>query len=293
MRFPVIIFLLGTLASSCMDVVDIETADAPPLLTVDAWLNDQNVTQIIKLSKSQEYFDTSFVEGVQGASVVVEVSDGRELSFQDDGSGIYTWTPNGEILGTIGDVFSLVIEVENRQIIGNSTLRASPEIDSIVFEYREDDIRGADGIYAQFFARDLPGLGDTYWIKTFKNEQYLNKPSEINLAYDAGFDAGAEIDGLIFIPPIRESINPIPDEDEEDNAPWEVGDIIRVEIHSLNVESFDFMSRVRDEILNGTNTIFASPIANTSSNLRDISSGETVLGAFNVASISIRQVVVQ
>ena len=66
--------------------------------------------------------------------------------------------------------------------------------------------------YCEFFARDLLGLGNSYWIKSFKNDTFLNRPSEINIAFDASFDAGGEVDNLIFIPPIRDNINPNDDD---------------------------------------------------------------------------------
>ena len=49
-----------------------------------------------------------------------------------------------------------------------------------------------------FFARDPFGAGDTYWIKTYKNGSFLNKPQELNIAYDAAFDGGSASDGIVF-----------------------------------------------------------------------------------------------
>ncbi|MEM6631900.1 MAG: DUF4249 domain-containing protein [Bacteroidota bacterium] len=288
----------GLVLSSCEDVIDVDLVDAEPILVVDAWLNNQSIPQEIRLTRSQPYFDSSIPPGIEDASVLLRSSSGitREFMYQADGT--YAWIPDaGEVLGTVGDSFFLEINWEGNTYSSSSSLKRVPRIDSIVTENRTDEIFGPDGIYAQFFARDPLGVGDTYWIKTFKNGEFLNKPSELNIAYDAGFDPGSRIDGLIFIPPIREFINRIPDEDNEaddgDVPPYEVGDLIRVEIHSINLEVFRFMETARDQMRNGENTIFAIPLANTRGNVRKEATGELVLGIFVVSAISSLEIEVE
>ena len=254
---------------SCQDVIDVQTADAPAELVVDAWLTNQSQEQRIILNLSQPYFDNSPAPTVNDAVVLVEnTSQGSTFSFMSQGNGAYTWAPvSGETIGQPGDEFQLSIVVGDERYSAVSQMNPVPEIDSVTHEFRTDEIIGPDGIYAQFFARDLPGLGDTYWIKTFKNGQFLNKPQELNIAYDAGFDAGARLDQLIFIPPIRELVNRVPDEDNPDDdimiPPYKEGDSVRVEIHSITHEAFFFMERARDQMINGDNTIFTIPIAET------------------------------
>ena len=287
-QYMIVIFL-GSYLISCEDVIEIDTDTADALLTVDAWLNDLPEDQVIRLTKSQPYFQNEFSPAVIGASVSIISDDGEAFIFEDQGDGNYIWSVAGDsTLGKLGSQYTLMIDVEGRQISSVTSMQPVPVIDSIVQEFREDELGGPDGIYAQFFARDIPGLGNTYWIKTFKNGLFLNKPEEINLAYDGGFDAGAEIDGIIFIPPIRELVNPVPDSAEADNdvPPYEVGDRIRVEIHSISLEAFLFLESARNEILNGSNTIFASPIANSPGNVYSVSDDQEVLGVFCVSSVS-------
>lgn len=283
--FPVLV--AGLVIAGCEDVVEVQTADAPTQVVVDAWLNNQPEPQEIKLTYSQPYFNADFAQPVIGATIEVTSSQGKEFIFEETAPGTYTWMGNdGEILGMPGDQFDLNIEWENLTLTATSIMPPVPLIDSIQQEFRDDELSGPDGIYTQFFARDLPGLGNTYWIKTFKNDRYLNKPEEINLAFDAGFDGGSQLDGLIFIPPIRELTNPIPDDFPAEDPPYQAGDRIRVEIHSITLEAFEFMSMVRDQILNGNNTIFASPIANSEGNINSDEPTGEVLGVFCVSAVS-------
>lgn len=294
-----VIYLLLTLflIAGCQDVIDVELDPAPARLVVDAWLNDKPEAQLIRLTQSTPYLDASPVPAVSGAEVVITSDDDRTLIFTDEGNGNYRWTPeDGQNIGPVGTTFTLNIIWNNTPYTATSVMRPVPAIDSITQEFRVDELVGPDGIYAQFFARDLLGLGNAYWIKTFKNGIFLNKPQELNIAFDAGFDPGAELDGLIFIPPIRELVNRIPDQDnpeDDDNVPpWAAGDTILVEIHSLNVPAFAFLDIARDQMTNGDNTIFAIPLANAKGNIVS-AGGDEVLGIFNVAAVSMMQKVIE
>ncbi len=283
-----ILSLLFVAIMSCEDVIDVQISDAPTQWVVDAWLTNQPESQIIKLGRSQPYFMADRTVGVAGAHVQLLRSDGAVFTFVESAPGEYVYDDVNGLgdLGSVGDGFRLEIVVGGDRLAGETLMFPVPEIDSISQEFRSDFVFGPDGIYAQFFARDLPGLGNTYWIKTFKNGAFLNKPQEMNFAFDAGLSGGTQIDGIVFITPIREAINPIPDDFTDAPPPWQPSDEIRVEIHSMSLDAFDFMTRARDQILNGSNGIFAAPLANSKGNIRNESSSEEVLGVFNVAAVS-------
>jgi len=268
---------------SCEDVIEVDLEDGGTQLVVDGWISDVDAPQTIKLTLSQQYFENATPPPVTDAEVTLTRQDGEVFEFLHSSEGNYIWTPTDGGLGITDDVFTLNIEYNNVTFSSTTSILRTPVIDSIGIEYREDEIFTGEGNYAQFYARDFVGLGDTYWIKTYRNGAYLNKAQELNIAYDAGFDAGTGIDALIFIPPIRELVNPL----NEDllPSPYDVGDEIRVEIHSISNEAFNFLEIARDQINNGDNGIFALPLANTRTNVI-ASDGSLVLGFFNIAGVS-------
>ena len=67
--------------------------------------------------------------------------------------------------------------------------------------------------------------------------------------------------------------------------PYEEGDTVLVELHSINNQAFNFLEIARDQINNGDNGIFSIPLANTRSNIT-ASDDSLVLGFFNVAGVS-------
>jgi hypothetical protein len=290
----IILGFLAMILFGCEDVIDIDIDSSGGDLVIDAWIDTRSQTQSIRLALSQEYFDNTNPPVVDNAIVTVTNTTTNTVNLFDEvnGSGEYKWTPEGDAtLAKVGDALTLKITYNGDEYTASTIVKRVPVIDSIGQEFRENEIFLDDGIYVQFFARDFVGTGDAYWIKSFKNGAFLNEATDINIAFDAGFDAGSQIDGIVFITPIREFIN-AKDEDGIDQ-PWTKGENIMVEIHSLSTDAFNFMEIARDQITNGDNGIFSLPLANARSNIRRQSDGKSALGFFNVAAVTSRSKVIE
>lgn len=274
----------------CNEVVPIEIEEAPRMFVIDAWVNNLPEEQMIKLSYTQPYFEPNQMEGIENGFIYIESQNNPVRRFLHRGNGEYIWTPkNGERIGAIGDEFRLFVAFDNQLFIGLSTMNPAPKIDSIVQRLRRNQLNNGDGIYAQFFAKDLPGQGDAYWIKTYKNGVFLNKPSELNIAFDAGVDFGANIDGVTFIPTIRDMVNRVPDENDPLGdmiaPPYERGDSIHIEIHSLTLEAFRFLKVAKNQTNRANNAIFSIPHANPRGNIINTLNNELAIGMFCVSAV--------
>ncbi|MBX2963439.1 MAG: DUF4249 domain-containing protein [Cyclobacteriaceae bacterium] len=291
-------FILGWLIwcaalVGCETIIDPALKPAVPVLVVDAWITNQSEPQVIRLTKTQSYFDSTLPLGVKGAQVRVEGSDGKIYMFieSDTDAGAYVWIPaDNEVFGETGLIYQLRISSEGEEYIASTPMGRVPPVDSITFRLQEGNQFVTDLYLAEFWATDPLEAGDTYWIKTYKNGVLLNKPSEINLAYDAGFSRGGNFSGVVFIAPIRTAINPF-DQDENNNflSPYEVGDSLYVELHSLSEASFDFLTQVvvQTDRPGGFSELFATPLANVSTNINNVNpNGKKAVGFFNVASVS-------
>jgi hypothetical protein len=283
--------------SSCEDVIEVDLAAGDNQLVVDAWINNLSETQTITLTRTISYFNSSNPPVETGATVQIIEDDGTVYNFEDeDNNGTYLWKPaNGESFGRIGGTYGLSIVTEDGvEYVSASSMKRIMPIDSIVLEDREEEFGFPAGIYAELFARDFLGEGDAYWIKSFKNDAFLNKPQEINLAWDAAFTPGSGVDGVIFIGPIRQFINRVADTgddavDDFDTPPWALGDSIKVEIHSLNPEAFLFLEQSLTQMTIGDAGIFAEPPANVPTNIVTLNSEEAsdqAIGFFNVSAVS-------
>ena len=288
--FIVSIISLTTLFFSCDDKIDLGLPDSDPVIVVDAWLNNLPETQQIVLTWSQNYFDTNEPAGITDAQVIV--TDGTEtFEFVHSEQGKYTWTPpTGETFGTIGSEYTLTINIDEEEFTSVTEMNKVPTVDSVTFSFEPKDNFFPDSYLGEFWSRDIKGEGNTYWIKSYKNGELLSKPSEMNIAYDAGFSKGGELDNLIFIPPIRNAVNPF-DEDQNGDfvSPFEDGDELYVEIHSISEDAFNFLTNVRIQTdrPGGFAELFAQPLSNVPTNIVSSNPNATKLaqGFFNVAAI--------
>lgn len=271
--------------TNCEDPIEVPSQFEAPQLVIDAWLTDvPDQPQTIRLSETVPYFAGGEPKLIEGASVTVCRDNGATcFDFVDTGRGNYVWTPAaGESLGQVGDVFTLQMEVDGANYTSTTDLARTAMIDSISVFFEPESIFTPEGLYGELFARDQPGRGDTYWIRSYRNDTLLNRPNEITVVYDATFDAGANIDGVYFISPIRTSINRVNDEFQP--IPYQPGDRIYVEVHSINRTAYDFLNIATEQIQN--EGIFAVPIANAPGNVVNEATGETILGIFNVAAVA-------
>jgi hypothetical protein len=274
---------------ACEDEVELNLKDAPPVVVIDAWINNKAEDQKIVLTRSQPYFDNGLPQGISGATVVVTDDLGNTFNFTEESPGEYIWSYEGTTLGEVGRTFSLEIASEGNVYQAASAMRRVPEVDSVVFTFREEgDAFREQGYYGEFVATDLPGAGDTYWIKAYKNDTLLLRPFEINIASDAGFSSGGTIDGVVFIQPIQDAVNPLNDELDA-VIPYEPGDSLYVEIHSITVEAFDFLGQlaIQTQRDGGFDEIFAEPLENLPTNITLVSgpSEEPVVGFFSVSAV--------
>lgn len=290
-----VVLALAITLASCETTINPRLENSERILVIDAWVNQKMVRQEIKVTRSQPYFENTFPANVPGATVfVTDLTSGEIYPFQE-GVNAYYWDPVVKPFGMIGNTYELTIIADGERFVAQSELRRVPPVEGIKFTYHEETLVIKQEHYmAEFIASDLPGLGDTYWIKAWKNGNFLNNPTELNVVYDAGFSAGQSVDGTSFIIPIRKNfINPldkVPGKTNEFKPPYVVGDSVSVEIHSITPIAFDFLYGLYFQIgrTGGFSELFSMPLANVITNITPASETSTtpVAGFFNVAAVS-------
>ncbi len=286
------ILLVTSIISGCEKVIDVPLEDAPNITVVDAWINDKCESQVITIKQSLPYFEDYDLPGVKGAEVRVIKENGDQFDFIESEitDGEYIWIPPGDSIkiGQVGDRFVLDIKINGFQIGSFSEMRRVPDIDSIDFRLASDNPILKGSYLAQFYASDFIGIGDTYWIKAFKNGEFLSKPSEINIAFDAGFSRGDNVDGVSFNKFIRTGVNPY-DQDENGDiiSPYIPGDSLFVEIHSLTIQAYSYLYEVSVQTNRpgGIAELLAVPLANVPTNIINVTNDEPVTGFFSVSAV--------
>jgi len=288
-RIAIILTVLTLLA--CEDDIRVELPNADPVLAFDAWIYRKAEKQTIRISRTNTYFDASDPEGISGASVMIVDGAGEVFPFLEESPGVYSWLPAhaADTFGDMDQTYFLNVEIDGSNYRAFSYTSRVPNIDSITWRFEEGTFGGDDAYVAEFWARDFVGEGDAYWIRSWKNGTYLNKPQEITLSFDGAFSPGGNADGLTFIQPIRDGINPFELDDEGAFVPPFVApgnDSIYVEINSITPEAWFFWNQViiQTDRPGGFGELFATSLANVESNISS-DDGEQVVGFFCVSAV--------
>jgi hypothetical protein len=292
-QFLKIVWLLPVafLFASCEDIIDVSVDPGPERLVIDAFVNTLPQSQKIRITKSIPYFATPGTEpGVEGAQViVVDTTNGglKIFPFSDSGKGDYIFHPNA-ITGdtfTVGHQYILFVVDGTDTLVSLARLNPTAPIDSLHITYEDGETIGFEkGHYVELKANDLKGYGNTYWIKTFVNDTFRNRIFDINLAYDMTQTPNNQ-DGGEFIWPIRYgAINDFGD-------PKPAGTKVRVEIHSISLETYYYMNQIISESQNGG--LFATPPINIGTNIFnfDAKKKRALGGFFSMSAVSRAEVV--
>jgi hypothetical protein len=288
MKSPLLFLLAATLLlAGCETVINATIESAPSQLAVDAWLTDVPGEQRIKLTKTRNYFDNGAAIPATGAGVVVTDNVGGRFEFTDpDNDGVYSWKPRNDTmrLGVIGRTYALSIAQGGESYVSISRMPRITKIDSILFK-RDNvtPVSSTTGWRGEFWATDTPGATDYYYIRFFRNGKLQNRPGDIELCIDGAFRGSANTDGLVFIRPIRQDINP-------ENL-YALNDTVRVEMRTLQPEGYAFWELLRAQLFNAG--LFATPPVNVPSNLRNVrANGPAAVGFFMVSPVQSRTVTV-
>jgi len=281
----IVIAILAIGLYSCEDPIELDSTFEGEDLVIDAWVDNQNTDQEIRLSFSQDFFDNRLPTTITSADVSI-VNGNTRFTFTHQEDGRFVWSPTGtETLGAVGDELRLEVIYDEELYTSTTQIFRVPPIDSISFQFEDTGLGIDEGFYAQAYIRDFVGQGDCYWIKSTFNDTLQSRPSDINLSFDGVFQPGTANDGSTLIFPIRFNINPF-DDDGGLLRPLEPGDHFEVEVLSISREAFNFLFTAQEQILNGENGIFSIPLANSPSNIVQERTEEEILGIFNVAASS-------
>jgi hypothetical protein len=282
-----VLFILVVIGfTSCEDVIQVKLDEGDPIITIDAFVNDMRSPQKVRLTFTNGYFIQTPNSPVTGATVKVkDLTSGLEYNFTDNNDGNYVFNLNAtDTLGRVGHNYELTVTHQGNVFTSTTRMNRTAQVDSIISEFKEgggfaDTDPGYD---MSFLGFDIPGdTIDYYWIKSYRNGIFFNKGGDINICADGAFGNGA--DGFPFIPPIAQGITPFGER-------FQKNDVCRVEIHSINLETYNFLTQVQTQT---TNTgLFATSPENVKTNIKSSSEKIKVVGWFCMSAVGFRDRIV-
>ena len=271
--------------TSCEDVIQVKLDEGDPMVTIDAFINDMRSQQKVRLTYTDSYFSQKPNQPISGATVILkDLSTGMDYAFSDNNNGDYVLTPTDTF--RIGHEYELTVTHQGIVFKSSSRMNRTTGIDTLVSEFNEGGgIGNAEAGYKfAFLGFDPPGdTIDYYWIKSYRNGVFFNKGGDINICANAAYGEGA--DGFPFITPIAESITPF-------GEVFQKFDVCRVEIHSINLETFNFLNQVFTQTTNSG--LFATSPENVKTNIKNITNDKVkVVGWFCMSAVGFKAGVAQ
>lgn len=271
--------------TSCEDVIQVKLDEGDPMVTIDAFINDMRSQQKVRLTYTDSYFSQKPNQPISGATVnLKDLSTGLDYTFSDNNNGDYVLTPTDTF--RVGHEYELTVTHQGIVYTSSSRMNRTTGIDTLVSEFREGGGlgNGEEGYRFAFLGFDPPGdTIDYYWIKSYRNGVFFNKGGDINICANAAYGEGA--DGFPFITPIAESITPF-------GEVFKKFDVCRVEIHSINLETFNFLNQVFTQTTNSG--LFATSPENVKTNIKNITNNKVkVVGWFCMSAVGFKEGVAQ
>ena len=270
--------------TSCEDVIQVKLDKGNPIVTVDAFINDMRTAQKVRLTFTDDYFSKTKNSPVIGATVSLkDKTNGLIFNFTDNTNGDYVFNLlASDTIGRLNHDYELTVNYKGTTFTSNCKLNRTAQVDSLDVEYKEAGAFGGKaGYYFKFLGFDEPGADDFYWVKSYRNGVYFSTGG-INLAFNGAYSPAA--DGFPFIPPIAEAITPF-------GEVFEKNDICRVEIHSINYETFNLLYQAQAQITNSG--LFATTPENIRTNIVSNDDKVKVVGWFCMSAVGVKQKVAQ
>jgi hypothetical protein len=194
--FAGIAIVIAIAVSSCTEKIELKLDSTYARLVVDGSISTDTIIQVVKLTKSTDYYNNQPAPVVSGA--IVSISDGNDiyqLVENQSQKGIYETTT--KVFGVPGKIY--LLSIKNVDINGDgimeeytaqSDLRPVIPADSIQIAREKQPGAKDTGWVVKVFAKNVPGE-DWFLFKLRKNQIELSDSAHklTSIAYSDGSQA--------------------------------------------------------------------------------------------------------
>lgn len=283
-----ILFLTSLLAfTSCEDVVQVKLDEGSKLYVIDAFVNNLRGIQSIRVVTNDSYFSNREAPPVTGAQVILtDLTISKAYTFTYSSNGYYTYDQGtADTIARVNHQYKLEVTIDGKTYSSLNIQKRPASIDSIGVLPNDGGGFGppsTDSSYICYlFAKDkADNVTDYYWIKTFRNDSLFKASSDLNVCIDGtnGAVINAPQDSIDFTAPGTFL----------GFKSYRKGDKCRVEIHSINRDTYFFFIQASAQINNGG--LFATTPENVKTNILTPSDAKTkAIGRFEVSSVAVKE----
>ena len=277
MQSNIKILLLAILLTACEEATELDLEQTPSKVVIEALLTNKPDYQMVKISRSTEFYGSGQSPRVTNANVKVTDDAGQEYIFihnprnHPDSMGIYI--PETDFLGMVGKTYTLQAIVDDELYEASDQLQTVIPIDSLKFQINEDeeeDPNEPGKIYeVLIFAREPQDQKNYYLFKYYRNDSLtVYNPTDVYYSDDQLL--GEKISGVPS--PVYYGLN----------------DKVRLEVYSLSRNGYVFYNDL-SSILNNDGGGMFGPVP--SSPRTNLSNG--ALGFFQVSAIQEKETFIE
>ena len=257
-----IALLTTVILSSCEKVIQVELNEADREYVIEGQITNFEEMNYIKITKSDDFYETEEFEAVTGATVTVTDEFGNATSFVEVEDGIYQ-SPG--FIATSYTSYDLSVLIDDEEITATTYMPGNTEIDSLPYVF--GSFFGSDGFSAFLYWTD-PGTERNYykynnWLKSDGDLVFDPDPS-ISITEDALFDGIAT--GIPLF-----------------TRQFDLGDTVIVDLMEIDEPNFKYWYAL-SQVVSGQTAAPGNPISNLSGN---------TLGYFGAYNISRDTVVIE
>lgn len=132
---------LYTLTTSCEKIIDVDLNEANPAPVFEAYLENDS-TCYVKASLTSSFYDNSTSPAITNATISISDQLGNSETLSHEGDGIYR---GSSLIGTIGNTYTLSINIDGALYTASSTMPPLTSIDSCTVQDR-GNLFGGGGI---------------------------------------------------------------------------------------------------------------------------------------------------
>ncbi len=313
----ILIILFGFF--SCIDTIDFDIDSEAEQVVILGSITTEPGPYNVTISRSIGFYERFNAAGnrVTDANVRILSDDGQVEVLEHIGAGVYQTNPS-TLRGEVGRSYTLIVTTSNGEVYQSTSelIKPTPEIDSLFFEYEEQQEINNNGVFitnkfavVKTLTKDNPEEGDFYgwtWKGTYSYKTYPELfaipspdgsddiPSPLPCSFlgcscctcwistDENNDLALAHDRLTNGNSIigdRVATIPITGRTFRDKYH------VRVKQYSLSAKAFEFWNLVKDQQTEAT--LFATPPASIQSNVVNINNpDELVWGFFSASDVS-------
>ena len=251
----ILLSVIGISFSSCEKVVELDLKDSEPKLVIEASVSDQNIQQIVRISKTIPFTQSNSFNSVSGATVMLTTPTGQKIPFNEVEKGIYQ---SQKFAGIPGNKYVLDVTVAGKVYTATSIMPLPVKLDSLSF--KQISFFGKDNIFPIAYYIDPRAVANQYMYLLKVN----GKAPEQILAEDR-FTDGNKVTETLFT----------------DKVELKEGDVLEVEMRGIDRNVFRYFFAIAQILGEGGPPV--SP-ANPNSNFNNGALG--VFGAYTTSTLT-------